>query len=58
MTGKRKLHGAAVLLLVVSALLLGDQLTGDQYVLIVQSLLISFAGANGAEHLAKGFKRE
>lgn len=58
MTGKRKLHAAAVLLLIVSALLVGGKIDGDQYVQIIEWLMIAFAGANGVEHLSKGIKRE
>jgi hypothetical protein len=58
MTGKRKLYAASVLLLLVSALLVGGKIDGDQYVQIIEWLMIAFAGANSAEHLSKGFKRE
>lgn len=53
MIGKRKLVASSVLLVVITALLVFDKLDGDQYVEILNWLVVGFGIANGAEHVAK-----
>jgi len=53
MKGKRKIICAAVVLIIITALLIGDHITGDQFVEILQVLMGSFALANGAEYVGR-----